>query len=87
MSINFTSRDVELVEMKMSAGKIWKTVFRFKMYEAKYYKGELEHGKLLVPKSRTDTCIAKKKLLQKYEIQLQKEALILLLDLKHTQET
>ena len=53
MSINFTSRDVELVEMKMSAGKIWKTVFRFKMYEAKYYKGELEHGKLLVPRSRT----------------------------------
>lgn len=60
MSINFTSRDVELVEMKMSAGKIWKTVFRFKMYEAKYYKGELEHGKLLVPRSRTDTCKAKK---------------------------
>lgn len=61
MSINFTSRDVELVEMKMSAGKIWKTVFRFKMYEAKYYKGELEHGKLLVPRSRTDTCKAKNK--------------------------
>ena len=31
------------------------------MYKAKYHEGELEHGKFLVPRLRTDTFKAKKK--------------------------